>query len=90
MSNNIVNMLMESLLFYCRNLFKVIPKKQIEYAYGETNQCADALAKIRTSSSFTFVVFAEPPPVVGTLLAFDKANMFFKSIHMGGGKNSAI
>ena len=29
-----------------------------------------------TSNNFSFVVFTEPLPVVGTLLAFDKANMF--------------
>ena len=50
----------------------------------------DASAKMRTSSNFTFVIFAEPPHVVGTLLAFDKANMFCKSIHIGGDKNLVI
>ena len=76
MSNNTVNMLIEPLLFDCRNLFRVIPNKRIKHAYCEANQCADALAKMRTSNNFSFVVFTEPLPVVGTLFAFDKANMF--------------
>ena len=76
MSNNIVNMLMEPFLFDGRNLFKVIPDKQIKHAYREINQCANAFVKMGTSNNFSFVVFVEPQPVVGTLLAFDKANMF--------------
>ena len=76
MSNNIVNMLIEPLLFDCRNMFKVIPNKWIEHIYYEANQCADVLAKMGTSNNFSFVVFTDPPLLVDTLLAFDKANMF--------------
>ena len=67
---------MEPLLSNYRNLFKVISNKWIEYAYREVNQYVDALVKMGTSNNFSFVVFVEPQPVVGTLLAFDKANMF--------------
>ena len=76
MSNNTINMLMEPLLSNCRNLLQAISNKRIEHVYREANQCADALAKMGTNRNFTFVVFVEPPPMVGTLLAFDKANMF--------------
>ena len=74
--NNTVNMLMEPLLFDCKNLLKAIPNKWIENGYLKANQCANVLAKMGTSSNFIFVVFVEPLLVVGTLLAFDKANMF--------------
>ena len=69
-------MLMEPFLSDGRNLFKVIPDKQIMHTYREINQCVNAFVKMGTSNNFSFVVFVEPQPVVGTLLAFDKANMF--------------
>ena len=45
------------------------------HSYREVNQCADALAKLRAQSFTHFVVFCNPPPMVETLLAFNKANM---------------
>lgn len=42
----------------------------------EANWCADVLAKMEISNNFIFVVSVEPPPMVGILLAFGKANMF--------------
>ena len=67
---------MEPLLSNYRNLFKVISNKWIEYAYREVNQYVDALVKMGTSNNFSFVVFAEPLPMVGTLLAFDMTYIF--------------
>ena len=43
--------------------------------FNNANQCADALAKLGAQSLSHFVVFYNPPPVVETLLALDKANM---------------
>ena len=76
MNNVTVNMLMKPLLSDCRNLLKVIPNKRIEHTYCEANQCTDALVRIGPSRSFPFAVFVEALPVVGALLAFDKANTF--------------
>ena len=75
MNNETENLLMEPLLTDCRNLLKDIPNKRVVHAFRETNQCADALAKLGSQSLYSFVVFCNPPPVVESLLSFDKANM---------------
>ena len=67
---------MESLLTDCKTLLRAIPNKRIEHIYREANQCVDALARIGARRNFTFVVFVEPPLVVESLLARDKANTF--------------
>ena len=69
------NLLMEPLLTDCKNLLKTIPNKRITHTYREANQCADMLAKLGANSLSSFVVFCNPPPVVESILAFDKANM---------------
>ena len=76
MNNNSVNLLMEHLLSDYKNLLKVIPNKRIEHIYREANQCANALTRMGSGASTPFVVFMEPPPIVESLLAFDKSDMF--------------
>ena len=76
MNNEVVNVMMEPLLFDCRNLLKQIPNKRVIHFYREANQCADALAKLGAHSGTHFVVFCNPPSVVETLLAYDQASMF--------------
>ena len=76
MNNNSINMLMDPLLIDYKTLLKAIPNKRIEHTYREANQCADAIARIGARRNFTFVVFVEPPLVVESLLARDKANTF--------------
>ena len=75
MNNETENLLMEPLLTDCRNLLKEIPNKRVIHAFREANQCADALAKLGPQSLYSFAVFCNPPPVVESILAFDKANM---------------
>ena len=67
---------MEPLLTDCRNLLKTIPNKRITHTYRETNQYADALAKLGASSLSSFAVFFSPPPMVERIMAFDKANLY--------------
>ena len=50
-----------------------VPNKQIVHIYREANQCVDALAKLGASSLDSFVIFLSPPPMVESILAFDKA-----------------
>ena len=76
MNNEAENIMMEPLLSDCRSLLKQIPNKCVLHVYHEANQCADALAKLGAQTGSNFVVFCNPPPMVGSLLAFDKANMF--------------
>ena len=70
MNNNSVNLLMEHLLFDCRNLLKAISNKRIEHIYREANQYFDVLAKMGLGANIHFVVFMEPPPVVKSLLGY--------------------
>ena len=67
---------MEPLSSDCKNLLKAIPNKWIEHIYCEANQCADALARMGLGASTPFVGFMELPPMVESLLAFDKVDMF--------------
>ena len=75
MNNESENLLMEPLLTNCRNLLKEIPNKRVIHAFREANQCADALAKLGSQTLYSFAIFCNPPPVVESILAFDKANM---------------
>ena len=67
---------MESLLTDCRNLLKAILNKQIVHAYQEANQYANALAKLGATSLPSFIVFLSPLPVVESILAHDKTDMY--------------
>jgi hypothetical protein len=71
-----VNLVMESLLFDCRNLLQDFTNPVVWHVFREANQCADALAKIGLHLSSSFVTFVDPPPVVEDLLAFDKAELY--------------
>ena len=70
------NMLMEPLLSDRRSLYREIPNKRIQHVYREANQCADALARLRSTVVFSLVVFVEPSSVGVSLLAFDEADSF--------------
>ena len=70
------NMLMEPLLSDRRSLYREIPNKRIQHVYREANQCADALARLRSTVVFSLVVFVEPSSVGVSLLAFDEAGSF--------------
>ena len=74
MNNEAVNVMMEPLLSDCRNLLNQISNKHVIHSYHEANQCADALAKLGAQSVTHFVAFCNLPPMVETLLAFDKAS----------------
>ena len=75
MSNNTPNLTMKPLPNDCRNLVREIPNKQITHIFKETNQCADAMAKLGASSATSFVVFLYPLPVMERILADDKASL---------------
>ena len=74
-NNNTINLVMEPLLTDCRNLLSEIPNKQIVHIYREANQCADALAKFGASIASSFVIFLNPPSVVESILAANKASL---------------
>ena len=46
MRNSIANLSLEPLLTDCRLLLRKFPSLQVDHAYREANQCADALARI--------------------------------------------
>ena len=71
-----VNLVMEPLLFDCRNLLQDFTNLVVRHVFREANQCADTLAKIGLHLSQSFVTFVDPPPVVEVLLAFDKAELY--------------
>lgn len=77
MNNETENIMMEPLLSDCRNLMKQIPNKRVIHSYRKANQCVDTLAKLGAQSFIHFVVFCNLPPVVETLLIFDKASMYY-------------
>lgn len=74
MNNTTSNLLTKPLLTDCWNLAREA-NKQITHAYWEANQCADALAKLGASSLSSFVVFLNPPPMVESIIASNKANL---------------
>ena len=71
-----VNLVMEPLLSDCRNLLQLFDNPVMQHVYREANQCADALATLGLNLHVPFMDFVHPPPVVETLLAFDKAELF--------------
>ena len=75
MTNATTNLLMEPLLTDCRNLVREIPNKQITHVFREANHCTDVLAKLCASSLSSFAIFLNPPPVVESIIAFDKADL---------------
>ena len=73
-----VNLVMESLLFDCRNLLQNFTNTVVRHVFREANQCADILDKIGLHLSSSFVTFVDLPLVVEEedLLAFDKAQLY--------------
>ena len=71
-----VNLVMEPLLFDCRNLLQDFTNLVVRHVFREANQCADTLAKIGLHLSQSFVTFIDPPLVVEDLLAFNKAELY--------------
>ena len=54
----------------------------VQHAYREANQCADALATLGLNLHVPFMDFVHPPLVVETLLAFDKAELFYTRMYV--------
>ena len=76
MKNSIVNLSLEPLLTDCRLLLRKFPNLRVEHAYREANQCADALARIGSTSDVPFILFAHPPPVVVQICSLDIGGAF--------------
>ncbi|KAL0016461.1 hypothetical protein SO802_003530 [Lithocarpus litseifolius] len=76
MKNSITNFSLEPLLIDCRLLLRKFPNLQVEHAYMEVNQCADALARIGNNSNVPFILFGHPPPVVNRLCTLDIEGAF--------------
>ena len=76
MKNSFVNFSLEPLLTDCRLLLKKFPNLRIEHVYREADQCADALARIGSTSDVPFLLFAHPPPVVDRLCTLDIEGAF--------------
>ena len=76
MKNSIVNFSPEPLLTDCRLLLRKFPNLRIEHVYREANQCADALARIGSTSDVPFLLFAHPLPVVDQLCTLDIEGAF--------------
>uniref|UniRef100_A0A7N2MIJ2 Retrovirus-related Pol polyprotein from transposon TNT 1-94 n=1 Tax=Quercus lobata TaxID=97700 RepID=A0A7N2MIJ2_QUELO len=57
-------------------LLRKFPNLRVEHAYREANQCADALARIGSSSDVPFILFAHPPPVVDRICSLDIGGAF--------------
>ena len=74
--NSVVNFSLEPLLTDCRLLLKKFPNLRIEHVYRESDQCADALARIGSTSDVPFLLFAHPPPVVDRLCTLDIERAF--------------
>ena len=71
-----VNLVMELLLFDCRNLLQDFTNLVVRYVFREANQCADTLTKIGLHLNSSFVTFVDPSLVMEDLLAFDKAQLY--------------
>ena len=71
-----INLVMEPLLSDCRNLLQLFDNPVVQHVYREANQCADALATLGLNLHVPFMDFVHPPPVVETLLAYDKVELF--------------
>jgi hypothetical protein len=74
-----VNLVMEPLLFDCRNLLQDFTNSVVRHVFREANQCADALAKIGLHVSQSFVTFTDPPLVMEDLLAFDSRAFLYQN-----------
>ena len=71
-----INLVMEPLLSDCRHLLQLFDNFVVQHVYREANQCSDALATLGLNLHVPFMDFVHPPPVVETLLTFDKAELF--------------
>ena len=71
-----VNLVMEPLLFDCRNLLQDFTNPIERHVFRKVNQCADALANLGLHLNSSFVTFVDPSPMVEDLLAFDKVELY--------------
>ena len=75
---SMVNLMLESLLSECRNLFQTFPSSLMAHVFREENGCADRLARMGVELVVTnFLFLFEPSDVVGEILASDKAGIIF-------------
>ena len=72
-----VNLVMESLLFDCKDLLQDFINTVVWHVFRGANQYVDTLAKISLHLSSSFVTFVDPLPMVEDLLAFDKAEFYY-------------
>ena len=73
-----VNLMLESLLFECRNLIQTFPSSSVAHVFREANGCADRLARVGADLVvIDFLFLFEPPDVVGEMLASDKVSIVF-------------
>ncbi len=71
-----VNLIMEPLLSYCKNLLQAFTNPVVKHVYREANQCVDALANLGLNLNVPFKTFDYPPSVMVNLLAFEKAEFY--------------
>ena len=76
LSNNYINLVMDPLLFDCRDLLQEFTNPVVKHVLREANQCADTMAKLSLNLDVSFITFVNQPPVVVNLLAFDKAELY--------------
>ena len=71
-----INFMLEPLLNDYRTLIRPLPSCSVIHIFREANRCADRLAKMGADLTTDFQISYEPPPVVDSVLTFDKAEIF--------------
>ena len=75
---SMVNLMLEPILFECRNLIQTFPNSSVAHVFREANGCANRLARMGAELVVTdFLFLFEQPDVVGEMLASDKAGIVF-------------
>ena len=75
-NTTVVNLSLEPLLSYCRNLMKRFLNCIVAHVFREANRCADRLARLGADLHSNHLILYNPPPVVEDLLATDKVGHF--------------
>ena len=71
-----INLMLEPLLNDCRTLIRSMPNCSVTHIFREVNRCADRMAKMGANLATDFLILYEPPLVVDSVLAFDKAELY--------------
>ena len=74
-NTTVVNLSLEPLLSYCRNLMKRFLNCIVAHVFREANRCADRLARLGADLHSNHLILYNPPLVVEAILAFDEANL---------------